>query len=787
MKKKGTNGTNLLKGASGADELRGLGGNDKLYGLGSKDKLFGDAGNDRLYGGNDADTLYGGAGKDILDGGTGADHMLGGTGNDTYYVDDAADRADESGGDGADIVVASVSYTLGKGLENLILTGTGNLNGTGNTGNNHLTGNSGSNILTGGDGNDILDGGAGDDTLYGGKGNDTYVVDSVKDKVDEMGPFGGGIDTVMTALDKYLLGDDIENLVLTGSSALTGYGNELDNRIYANKGGDAIYGGAGKDMLFGGTGGDQLYGDDGDDTLYGGDGVDSLQGGIGKDVLYGGANVDILYGGVDDDTLYGGAGEDDLTGGDGNDRLYGGDANDSLFGQKGNDTIYGGNGNDFIDGAEGDDIMFGGKGDDDYRVNSAKDVVDETGGGGIDSVTSTVSFVLPTGVENLYLGDFDDIDGTGNAGDNIIHGNYGTNTLKGLGGNDTLRGDAKDHLIGGSGNDTYEVGSQLTNVDETDGQGHDSGGIDTVVASCSYVLGAYLENLTLNPWSGNIDGTGNALDNRIIGNDHANTLSGGDGNDWLDGGGAQPGQHDTLKGGKGNDTYVVHSSDDVADDTDGAGHDLGGIDTVRASVDYTLGYFVENLVMTGDGDLSGGGNNLDNIITGHAHIDRLHGFVGNDTLYGGADDDWLWGDEDNDKLYGGDGTDQLYGGDDSDRLDGGSGNDILTGGVGADSFVFSTRLSAKTNLDHIADFSALEDRILLDHHIFKSLKKGVLAKSAFTSNTTGHATHASDRIIYDTKTGKLYYDDDGTGHHAAVLIAVLDNQEHLTSSLFTVY
>ncbi|TAL31868.1 MAG: type I secretion C-terminal target domain-containing protein [Alphaproteobacteria bacterium] len=153
----------------------GGGGSDPLVQNGGSgaDVLTGTAGNDTLSGNDGNDTLSGLAGDDILNGGAGLDNMSGGDGNDTYYVDNIGDVLADSSG--ADTVHSTISFTLGTGLENLILDGGAAINGTGNGLANVLTGNAGANILQGGSGNDILDGGAGADRLTGGQNADTFV------------------------------------------------------------------------------------------------------------------------------------------------------------------------------------------------------------------------------------------------------------------------------------------------------------------------------------------------------------------------------------------------------------------------------------------------------------------------------------------------------------------------------------------------------------------------------------------------------------------------------------
>ena len=220
------------------------------------------SGNYAIYGYGGSDTQTGGDGNDFLDGGTGDDLMSGGKGDDTYVVDSLDDVVVEGYRieivdidgyytesyvqNGIDTIVTALNYTLDDNVENLTLTGTDALTGTGNALDNLITGNSGDNSLFGGDGNDTLDGGAGNDTLTGGAGNDTYVVDRTSDVVIE--DYRGGKDTVQSSVD-YRLGETVENLTLTGSDALSGTGNDRDNVITGNSGDNSLYGGGANAMF----------------------------------------------------------------------------------------------------------------------------------------------------------------------------------------------------------------------------------------------------------------------------------------------------------------------------------------------------------------------------------------------------------------------------------------------------------------------------------------------------------------------------------------------------------
>lgn len=285
------------------DTITGDGTDQTIGGLGGDDTLDGAGGDDLLNGGTGNDILIGEAGDDYLRGQGGDDVMRGGLGNDKYVVDSLDDEVDETGGDGVDVVHSSVDWTLGAGVENLVLAGPDRtLNGFGNELDNVITGHAFVNVLSGLDGadtlygnggddelyggsgvdslfggtqNDYLDGGAGDDVMTGGLGNDTYIIDTSGDEVVELA--GQGIDTVVTArgsLDLADLSDHLEDGILTAAGSMAG--NDLANVLTGSSGNDIIQGRAGKDTLIGGGG---------DDVLAGGAGADTLTGGTGADVF----------------------------------------------------------------------------------------------------------------------------------------------------------------------------------------------------------------------------------------------------------------------------------------------------------------------------------------------------------------------------------------------------------------------------------------------------------------------------------------------------------------------
>ena len=201
-----------------------------------------------------ANTLAGNSAANVLDGGAGVDAMVGGTGDDTYIVDNAADVVTEAANAGTDVVQSSVTHTLATNVENLTLTGSAAINGTGNAAANALTGNAAANVLSGG---------TGSDTMAGGAGNDTYVVDNTGDVVTEAA--GAGTDLVQSSVT-HTLSANVENLALTGTTAINATGNDASNVLTGNSAANSLTGAAGNDTLIGGAGADKLFGGTGNDT-----------------------------------------------------------------------------------------------------------------------------------------------------------------------------------------------------------------------------------------------------------------------------------------------------------------------------------------------------------------------------------------------------------------------------------------------------------------------------------------------------------------------------------------
>lgn len=740
------------------------------------ENLFGGDGNDWLFGGDGLDSLDGGSGDDTLVGGFGADTLTGGVGDDIYVLTPdtnngttSADVINESENAGDDLVWSTLqNTTLGANLEKLFLAGAAQ-SGTGNELDNTIVGNSQ---------NNTINGGAGDDYMQGRSGNDTYYVDSEGDVVFEAA--NDGVDTVNSSIS-YTLTDNVERLTLiqnpfasfTGSIATTTLTVSAATGVLAV--GQVITGA-------GITPGTTI-------TAFG----VGTNGGVGTYTVS--TSQTVASTSMTNGVLI------DING----------------RGNGLNNTITGNSGNNILDGGWGDDTLTGGAGDDTYYVDSSKDVVVEStstlsGGGGVDSVYSTSwSWTMSMGVEKLYLTDNRGGTGIGNSANNSIYGDDSNNTLDGKAG--------ADLMVGGDGDDVYYVDNVDDVITELMNEGN-----DTVYSSLStYSIKdlVNVENLTL---LGNLasSATGNLLSNSISGNSNNNIINGMEGNDWIYGMGGNDRLdggigNDTIEGGMGNDTLEGGSGNDfmaggLGSDTylisvtgttsSGADtiNDTSGADVLKLSVSaggsvdfYRMG---TSLIMKNNfGDLTDIQNfTIARGTAGAGAIEKLqylNGDTGTMTEFslalgalGGLGNDWVAGTTSNDTLTGGDGNDVLQGdmggdsldgGSGSDTLIGGAGNDILSGGSGSDFFIFNT--ATANNVDTILDFVTATDKIQLSKSVFTSLgATGSLTANLFSSTTT--ANDSDDRISYNSTTGALYYDADGSGSGAAVQIAIIGTNSH---------
>jgi Ca2+-binding RTX toxin-like protein len=756
----------LIFAKGGNDIVHGGAGDDIIFGEGGEDTLLGGAGDDYMRGNEGADYLFGDVGDDILSGGEGDDVLEGGDGDDVYILsqDDGDENDDviEQANEGEDEVQTDLgSYALTDYVENLTYTGAEDFWGEGNDLDNVITGGSGADVLDGGDGNDTLIGQDGDDTLWGGlgqdemqggAGDDAYFVDNKFDAVIE--DEDEGHDTVGTSLNDYELTGNVEDLYFAGSGDFHGEGNSLDNAIFGGDDNDVLDGAAGADSLFGGAGNDVYIVDNFDDAVYeeDGQGVDTVETTVSstkwdaagngtankladnvENLTYTGHENFVGVGNELDNIITGGQRNDMLLGLSGNDALNGGSGNDMLFGGLGDDRLYGGAGADLLVGQDGVDRLEGGAGNDSYVLLDGwdnSDVIAEKVHAGVDEVlTNLEHYALGDNVENLTFINIEtppafsddgelalltnqasltinpaglDHIGVGNDLANIITGGSGNDTLYGNGGSDTLDGGAgNDVLDGGSGNDTmaggagddiYYVDRSGDKVVEDAGEGHDT--VYSSYSSCT--LSSNVEDLHYTG-TRSFTGTGNKLDNEIWGGDAKDTLKGLEGDDILHGGAGDDKLNggagddklygdsgdDTMNGGNGSDDYWVDSAGDKVLETSSSA--AGGVDTVHASVDYTLSgsSYVENLILE-DGATEGVGNGLDNSISvddGNSANCQLRGGAGNDTLTGGSE------------------ADHLFGGAGDDTLNGGAGNDTLTGDAGKDTFVFNADFGNDTVTD----------------------------------------------------------------------------------------
>ena len=545
--------------------------------------------------------------------------------------------------------------------------------------------------IIGTQGNDTLSG-MRNDAMSGDLGDDTYIVDSDKDITFER--TYSGTDTVKfdgsfySNSVSYNLAANIENLDLSGLNFLHSTPSASN---YLKTHNFVINGNASNNIITASstcTSAMQIFAGSGADTVYGGSNSDNIDGGYGCDTLFGN---------------------------DGNDTLFGGNdlSVDSLIGGAGNDTYILRDTKDIIKDISGLNTLkltsYFAENKIDLTDTHYKDLNVET----IDAsaVTKALSLITEASTNTTIIG------GSGN---DVIKSGSGNDSLNGGLGNDYLFAGAGSNVLnGGLGNDTYAIdGSEFST------KIIDAGGLDTIKLLADKNGMFKKDGASLATFSSIESLDASTIKNtnlNLIGNNVANTITGGAGNDKIVGGVG----NDTMIGGKGDDVYYSDSSNDSIIEKANKGSDTIKVESnfYSDSKYYTLANEIENLDLSGLASISFStevnnqkeskfivnGNLLDNIITtsstcgasmqifasagndsvyGGNSNDYIDGGSGNDLLRGGGGNDVLLGVSGNDKLYGEDGDDILKGGAGKDFIDGGKGNDTLTGGAGNNVYFF---------------------------------------------------------------------------------------------------
>ena len=604
------------------------------------------------------------------------DRLIGSRGNDTFAVISQDVRIEDPNG-GTDMVEAPLTFDLTNYsvIENLVLTGGGNINGTGNRKSNIITGNSGNNKLDGGNDSAI-------DTLQGDAGNDTYALRDTLDQVVEAA--GGGTDTIETTQATFSMANyaNVENLAYSGTGTGVAFtGNGGNNSITGTSGSDSLDGSDGVDTLNGGKGDDIYIVDNSFDIILDDSGIDAVYTRASRYTLGGG--LENLFNAKDSAaTLVGNSDDNSIKGGAGNDSLYGGAGNDTLLtsSESDSDTLNGGKGNDFFILSSDNKVTF----------------LDEEG---IDTVLASVSHNLSEGIENLTFVQ-------SNTDKNPVYDP--TSDISSLRGGDDTRiypngkpllsdfnsvsdvdvvavrlskGSTYEFKISGdiSEEGFYDLGVNLQLLDGS-GRVLDSAydyyfddyatikftagttadyylRVDPFYFFTRYNSGKYELTAVTTEFADALNGTGNDLDNKITGNAGNNLLIGKDGNDTLDGGTSDrqtfdggSGGLDTFDGGIGNDYFLNWNEQDRIVEAASADR-TKNIDTIISSkLDFSAAIYlgrndllnVENFIWEGEESIIVIGNFLDNSLTSQKNTnDTLSGGAGNDFITAGGGDDLL--------------------------------------------------------------------------------------------------------------------------------------------------
>ena len=736
---KGSLGNDTIYGGFGDDTIKGGQGNDRIYGeAGTNTLIFSNGdGNDTVYSGRGYDVLkiddefahlkfyrngnnlviqYG----DLYDKINIADYFKNKNSSVKEIITNDGTRKILSADDiKVDIEGNPTKKTKINGtfLNDSILGGSANDTISGGDGNDSIFGGLGNDEIHGGNGNDFIVGGKGDDKLYGDGGENVFIFNAYEG--NDTFYSGNGSDTFIfkeasLTSDLQFFNDSKNNLVIRqkdsngnfinsvtvanafknwNSMSLTTIVDKDDKRysyyvedgnlylkdldstsvssdicvpiysIGSMTGKNKINGTFLNDSITGGMYNDTISGGDGQDTISGGLGNDSINGGNGNDLIYGDTNDfsnyqggnDKIYGGNGNDTIYGGAGNDSIYGENDNDEIHGGLGNDYIDGGKGNDELYGDEGNDVIHGGDGDDTIYGGKGDDKIYGDAGNNYIHFANGDAQDIVYSG------KGTDTLVfdnITDFSKLKFSNNGGNLVINYNDSDEYDKVI---------LSNYFKSSSSVKYIQVGPDVVNTKLL---------IELLAEDGKFISMSGTQNKK-NSLSGTV------YNDSIVGGNLADTINGGDGHDYIDGGLS----NDKLYGGNGRDTIFGGDGNDYID----------------------------------------GGN--DN--------DSLFGGDGNDTIHGGAGDDYIEGGKGNDRLYGDAGVNTFH-------FNVGDGNDVIYSGAGHDILDFGSLDLAtdfrfvKNGNDLIIYYGSATNKV--DSVTISSYFKGSCSVNTIVGNYNGEKT-----------------------------------------------
>lgn len=467
----------------------------------------------------------------------------------------------------------------------------------------------------------------------------------------------------------------------------------------------------------------------------------------------------------------------------GDDVINGSDLRTTFLGYDGNDTIYGNAGDDWMQGGRGVDRYFGGTGTNGVFFDNDAQLLH----GASVNFTRAQGNILDDGYGNTETATNVQMIGGSNFADRIV-GSAANETLYGHGGNDTVLGGAgNDYIQGGDGVDKIDGGAGNDWLSFTDVPAGQHGAVVNLGAAKGQptILDDGFGNAETATGFENVTGT--SYGDRLTGSNGNNVFAGNDGNDSLFGGKG----NDVFYGGAGNDLLYGGDSFDIFFGGKGVDRFYGGAATdylYFTDVDATGHGVVVNLNRTQGQVIDDGYGNTETAtgienFSGTNYADQITGSKGVNFIWSGLGNDSLWGGGGFDQLNGEDGNDVLYGGKNIDSLTGGRGDDTLTGGTDTlDFFYFDDVRPGLDGVDHITDYQTGKDIIVVNINWAADLEVGTILASQFLAGAgVTAATTAQQHFLYNTSTGNLYFDSDGTGSAAAVLLLTLDNHALINS------